>query len=114
MRPLSAVALPFFELPSLGAFLLERRSLETVLFAIAITPLCWRLCIGNLNQLFSGPSNSAGPAGCQFPFCLMKNAGLLWFALGVQRAGGDTSVPDRTVAHNQSARRPGEPGPTEF
>src|SRR5215470_12784076 len=85
MRPLSAVALPFFELPSLGAFLLERRSLETVLFAIAITPLCWRLCIENLNHLFSGPSNSAGPGSCQFPFCLMKIAVLLRLAWGTQR-----------------------------
>jgi len=30
------------------------------------------ICIGILNHLFSGPSNIAGPVGCQSSFCLMK------------------------------------------
>ena len=37
---------------------------------------CLTLCIGNLNHLFSGPSNSAGPGSCQFPFDALIGASI--------------------------------------
>ena len=45
-------------------------------------------CIGILNHLFSGPSNIAGPVGCQSSFCLMKIPMLLRPA----RAGGEQNA----------------------
>jgi hypothetical protein len=42
--------------------------------------------IGNLNYLFFGPSNIAGPGSCQSPFCLMKIPVLLRLAWVAQRS----------------------------
>src|SRR5262244_3370259 len=55
------------------------------------------ICIGVLNHLFSGPSNIAGPVGCQSSFCLMKIPMLLG-RLGRRAVGGARSVPIRRLA----------------
>jgi hypothetical protein len=44
------------------------------------------ICIGNLNHLFSGPSNIAEPGSCQFPFLLDEISVLLRLAWAAQRS----------------------------
>src|SRR4029077_13461178 len=64
------------------------------------------LCIGNLNHLFSGPSNSAGPGSCQFSFLFDENRGVASAGLGDAAVGGALSVPDRTARSNSERAVP--------
>src|SRR5262245_36523540 len=60
---------------------------------------------GILNHLFSGPSNIAGPVGCQSSFCLMKIPMLLRLARAAQRSEAREVCRITPLARTQSERR---------
>src|SRR5215475_13593740 len=62
-------------------------------------------CIGNLNHLFSGPSNIAGPVGCQSSCCSMKIPMLLRPARAAQRSEAREVCRITPLARTQSERR---------
>ena len=55
---------------------------------------------------FSGPSNIAGPVGCQSSFCLMKTPMLLRPGSGGAAVGGARSVPDHAARSNSERAAP--------